>query len=155
MPGTRRLSAVAPVALAAAALTAGLTGCSDDSGSGGSGGGAAAPQDASVEEFCETFNGLFDQVLSEDVAGDQAAMVRALQEWAREIEEVGTPSDIPDDARRGFELFVEQAQEIDEDATLADLERLGEDLSEADQAAGDAFSDWAQDSCPLDVPPLS
>ena len=138
---------LAGAGLVAAALTA----CSDDSG----GGGSAAPEDASVDEFCETFNGLFEQVLSEDVAGDQAAMVRALKEWAKDIEEVGTPSDIPDDARHGFELFVEQAQQIDEDASLADLEKLGEDLSAADQADGDAFSDWAQDSCPLDVPPLS
>lgn len=143
---THAVRRLAAAGLVAAALTA----CSDDSG----GGGSAAPDDASVEEFCETFNGLFERVLSEDVAGDQAAMVRALREWARDIEEVGTPSDIPDDARHGFELFVEQAQEIDEDASLADLEKLGEDLSEADQADGDAFSDWAQDSCPLDVPAL-
>jgi hypothetical protein len=143
----------AGTAMAGLVLAAGLlAGCSGDDGDDGDG--SSAPTNARLEEFCETFDGLFDQVLSEDVAGDQAAMVRALRDWARDLEEVGTPDDIPDDARRGFELFVEQALEIDEDASLAELERLGEDLSAADQADGDAFSDWAQDSCPLDVPSL-
>ncbi|WP_459974610.1 hypothetical protein, partial [Nocardioides pyridinolyticus] len=143
--GVRRLAALGCLGLVAA-----LGACSDGEG----GGGSAAPDDASLDEFCETFNGLFERVLSEDVAGDQAASVRALKDWAKDLEEVGTPSDIPDDARHGFDLFVEQAQQIEEDASLTDLEKLSEDLSEADQADGDAFSDWAQDSCPLDVPAL-
>lgn len=132
------------------ALVASLGACSDDGGSSGS----SAPDDASLDEFCETFNGLFDQVLSEDVAGDSAAMVRALKDWAKEIEDVGTPSDMPEDARHGFELFIEQAENIDEGATLADLEKIGEDLSEGDQADGEAFSTWTQDNCPLDLPSL-
>lgn len=135
-------------AVACLGLVTALGACSD------AGGGAAASDDPSLEEFCETFDGLFERVLSEDVAGDRAATVRALQDWAKDLEEVGTPGDIPEDVRHGFELFVEQAQAIEEDASLADLERLVEDPSAADHADGDAFSDWVQDSCPLDVPAL-
>jgi hypothetical protein len=137
-------------------LVASLAACSDDEGgSDGSGGsGSGSPSDASLDDFCTSFNGLFDRVLSEEVAGDQAATVRALKEWARDIEDVGTPADMPDDARHGFELFIEQARDIDEDATLAELEQFGEDVSEADRADGDAFSDWTQDNCPLALPEL-
>lgn len=129
----------------------GLAGCSgDDDG----GSGAAAPDDASQEEFCAAFNNLFDDVLAKATSSDSAAMVRALKDWAAEIGEIGTPAEMPDDARHGFEVFVDQAREIDEDATLADLERFGEDVSESDRADADAFSDWTQGSCPLDLPDL-
>jgi hypothetical protein len=68
------------------------------------------------------------------------------------MEEVGPPADMPDDARHGFELFVDQAQGIDENASLDDLEKLGEGLSDADRADGQAFNDWTTDNCPLALP---
>lgn len=127
----------------------GLVGCSGDD----SGGASGAPEDASMSDFCAAFNGLFDQVLSQASPGaDSAAMARALRSWAEDIEKVGTPPEMPDDARHGFELFVDQARKIDEHASLQDLEKLGEGLSEADRADGQAFNDWTRDNCPLDLP---
>ena len=60
----------------------------------------------------------------------------------------------PDDARHGFELFVDQAEKLDDDASLQDLENLGEDLGSDDQADGQAFSAWATKNCPLDLPSI-
>lgn len=147
---TRRARGLAAAGcLALVALVPSLAGCSgegDDSAS------SDPSSDASSEEFCAAFNGLFDEVMAEASAGDSAAMLRALKEWAADIEAVGAPEDMPEDARAGFELFVEQAKGLDEDATLADLERLGEDLSESDRADGEAFGEWARENCPLDLP---
>lgn len=123
------------------ALVTALTGCN------GSSDGAAT----STADFCDAFNDLFDQVLGAD-ATDSAATVRAFKGWAADMEKVGAPADMPDDARHGFELFVDQAQGIDDNASLADLERLGEGLSDADRAAGQAFNAWTTDNCPLDLP---
>jgi hypothetical protein len=133
---------------------AGLTGCGGDSDSGG-GGGSSAPDDASKADFCAAFNGFYDKVVSKATDDDSAGMVKALKEWAGDIEDVGTPSEMPDDARDGFALFVKAAQDIDDDATLDDLQNIGDDLSEADQRDGQAFSDWTTDNCPLDIPGAS
>lgn len=137
------------VALATAAVLLGaLTAC------GGDGGGSGAPDNASKEDFCQAFNGLFGKVMAQATSGDSSAMIRALKDWAADIEKVGTPSDMPDDARHGFELFVDQAKQIDDDATLEDLQNLGEDLSADDQADGEAFSTWTTQNCPMDLPSL-
>lgn len=128
--------------LAGLALVAALAGCS---------GGSDAPDDVSTTEFCAAFNDLFDEVLGADPS-DAAATVRAFKQWAADMEEVGAPADLPEDARHGFELFVEQAQGLDENASLEELERLGKGLSASDRAAGEAFNDWTSENCPLDQP---
>jgi hypothetical protein len=127
-----------------------LGACAGDDG-GGSGSDATA--DASVDDFCSSFNKLFTDVLSEDVAGGEAgAVIGAYREWAADLAKTGAPADMPDDARHGLELFLEQAEQIDEDATLDDLATLGDDLTGADRKDGEAFSTWVQDNCPLDLP---
>ena len=138
-------------AAASLALVASLTACGGDSGGGS---GSSAPDNASLDDFCQAFNGLFDTVMAQATSGDAdaSAMITALKKWAADMEDVGTPSDMPDDARHGFELFVDQAKKLDENATLQDLENLGEDLSSDDQADGEAFSEWTTKNCPLDLP---
>lgn len=131
----------AALTLAGLALALGaLTACSDDGGD--------PPSDASKDDFCETFNGLVDDVLASD-AEEPAAMVQAVKQWASDIEEVGTPEEMPDDARHGFELFVEHAADLDDDMGLEDLQSLGDDLGADDQADGAAFTEWTQQNCPL------
>jgi hypothetical protein len=151
---TSRTARTAPrrlaTAAAALAVVASLAACNGDSGGGS---GSAAPDDASRDDFCSAFNSLFDTVLSSATSGgDIGKAIAALKEWAADIEDVGTPADMPDDARHGFELFVEQAKGLDEDASMEELQNLGEDLSEADQADGEAFGDWTTKNCPLDLP---
>ena len=85
---------IAVMALMAAA------GCGDggDSGSGESGTGSSAssgsdaPTDASIEDFCSTFEA------TQMISGDDAAV---------QLAATGTPSDIPADARAGFEFLID------------------------------------------------
>lgn len=132
------------------ALMASLTACGDSDG----GSGAQAPDDASTDDFCEGFNSLFEKVLAQATSGDSSAVISALKDWAAEMADIGTPSEMPDGARHGFELFLDQAKELDEDATLEDLQNLGDDFSEEDQADGEEFSTWTQENCPLDIPDI-
>ena len=138
-------------AAASLALVASLTACGGGSGGGS---GSSAPDNASMDDFCAAFNNLFESVMTEATSGgaDSSGMIAAIKKWASDMEDVGTPADMPDDARHGFELFVDQAKKLDENATLADLENLGQDLSSDDQADGEAFSAWTTKNCPLDLP---
>lgn len=120
-----------------------LAGCSGDDGD--STGGGTASQD----EFCEAFNGLVDEVMGAGIS-DPGAMVRAVKEWASDMEDLGTPAEMPAEAQRGFDLFVDKAAGLDEDMGLEDLQNLGSELSEEDQADGLAFTDWTQENCPLE-----
>lgn len=130
------------LAVAAMALTLGtLAGC------GGDDGGSSAPDNASQDDFCESYATLFTEIMAQAMSDDPTVAVKAIKEWAANMEDVGTPEDMPDEARDGFEVFIDAARDLPDDATLEDLEGLGDDLSESDQEAGDAFGDWATETC--------
>jgi hypothetical protein len=74
-------------------LVAGIaTACGGDDGAG-------APEAASVEEFCKAWS---------DVAPHSKE-----EEFAEAVKPVGTPEDIPDDARKGFELLIDHTKDKD------------------------------------------
>lgn len=112
----------------------------------GGGGGGGAPSAASEEEFCDTFNSLFTDMSSMSQS-EQDEVVQKIKDWGEEMEEVGTPEDIPDDARDGFETSIELIGELDEDATTEDFEKLGDDLSKDEEDAVDAFDTYTTDTC--------
>ncbi len=126
---------------------------------GGSGGGSGAPTDASEKDFCDTQTSLFTDLVG-DTSNPQVPsnddMAKAVKGWADKLEKVGTPEDIPDKARAGFEATVEQAKDIDaDDFSIDKLEELsqgGLDASKDAQAEATAFSDYLTKTCgnPLD-----
>lgn len=132
------------VKLAALAVIAGgLVGCGGDDGDGSSGGSA----DATKDGFCEKFNGLYDNLLSAD-ANDPSKAIAGIKDWADEMDDYGTPSEMSDEAREGFEVVVSTIQDLDEDTSIEDFQNLDSELSEADNKASDAFGDWADKNCP-------
>ncbi len=132
--------------LVAALLVAGslTAGCGGD-------GGAAAPESASTEDFCQAYNGLFDAFSASEAPSDEES-VKALKDWAAEMKGTGTPKDVPKDARRGFEVILETVDKIDDDATQDELKDLTDDLSTSDQDDSAAFGEYATKTCPLEMP---
>jgi hypothetical protein len=126
----------------------------------GCGGGSGAPSDASTDGFCEAANSLLSDVAPEDVGTPELPseedVAQAVKDWGSRMQEVGTPEDIPADARKGFETVVERAREIDAgDFSMEDLEELGAggaDASEEVRKQADAFGDYLTETCgnPLD-----
>jgi hypothetical protein len=126
----------------------------------GCGGGSGAPSDASTDDFCEVANSLLSDVAPEDLGTpalpSEEDVAQAVKDWGSRMEEVGTPEDIPADARKGFETVVERAGEIDAgDFSIEDLEELGAggaDASEEVRKQADAFGDYLTETCgnPLD-----
>ncbi len=124
------------------------------------GGSNGAPTDASEKEFCDTQSSFFKDLLPEDMTNPEVPsnedMAEAVKDWGAELEEVGTPENISDDARAGFEAVVEQAREIDaSDFTIEKLEELeqgGEDASAEVKKQAQAFSDYLTETCgnPID-----
>ncbi len=133
----------AALTIAGTALVLGsLTGCgsSDDGGDA-----AGPPDDASLEDFCTTFSSLTSNLLG---GGGSDGSASSIKDWAADLEKVGTPSEMPADARDGFEILIEQASKIDGDASLQDLQQLEKDVSKKDAEKALAFSTWAVKECP-------
>ncbi len=96
------------------------------------------PDDASKQDFCAVIDDIRD---FEDF--DEAV------DLYRELEDVGTPADIGEDARDGFEITVDAVLAADD---RDDVEQAYDDLSQSDRDKADAFTDYANDTCREDVP---
>ena len=131
------------------------------------GGGSGAPDDASEKDFCQTQTSLLEDLMT-DMSDPQLPsdedMAKAVKDWGKKIEEVGTPEDISDDARKGFERVVEMANDIDPaDFSIEKLEELeqgGADASEKAQKQAQAFTDYLTEKCgspleDLDLPEMT
>ncbi len=112
-------------------------------------GGGGAPTDASEDDFCKELNSVFTEV---DLGGEgedttQQKMIAAIKTWAEDLEKLGTPENMPDEARDGFELMIKEVGDLDEDATTEDFINLEEDLSESETKASAAFEKYTTDTC--------
>ena len=126
----------------------------------GGGSGSGAPSDADEADFCDTQASLIEDLLPDDMANPEVPsneeMAEAVKGWGDKLEEVGTPDDIPEDARKGFEAVIQQAKDINaEDFTIEKLEELeqgGEDASAEVKEQASAFSDYLTEKCgnPMD-----
>jgi hypothetical protein len=128
--------------LAAPVLAVGLlAGCGDDGADA-----ADAPSNASVEEFCQPFVDMLQEVTEqgEDISDEDA--VALAKETADKLREAGTPEDMPEDARQGFELVVKKLADLPDDATKDEVEKA-QALTEEEQKYSDALSKYIAEKC--------
>ncbi len=118
-----------------------------------------APTDASAEDFCEAYNGnteALDAIDPEGSPESQAeALVDALKDYAEKLDEVGTPENISDEAREGFEITVEALGDLDAgDVQKAIEDQSGEfaKVSKDDEEKAASFDEYATKECSSDAP---
>ena len=121
---------------------AGLVACGGDDGDSDADEGdrTAMPIDfcAAAEKFENTF--------TETDTTNLAEGLQALKDSARELKDVGTPEDIPDDAREGLVLTLDKLIALPDDAVQADLMAVL-DLTEDERAKSMAFEDYLDETC--------
>jgi hypothetical protein len=127
---------------AAVLLALSLSACGDSA--------SDAPDDASVEDFCKAYNA----TSSSDEDASDSDKVDEAHEQAEKLIEVGTPEDISDDAREGFEILVDAVADIEEDdvdninnAESEDAFRDAIGASEDDFEKVVAFLTYAGETC--------
>jgi len=122
-------------------------GCGDDDG-GGSGAKAGGGKDdaASTEDFCGAFKAFADDL--QDVTGQEPNLGEILKKAAQRIEDVGTPDDIPDDAKEGLQLTLDAILALPDDASIEDMGGLEDEFSDADKEKTDAFTAYLEKTCP-------
>jgi len=147
--------------LAALLLVLGLVaGCggSDSSGSGDAADDACdsaggPPTDASVEDFCGTFLDLIQQASQQGSDISDADAVKLAKEAADSLSEVGTPEDMPAEARRAFETAIEKIRSIPDGATQKEMDAIAADLTDEQQADLQALSVYVNEKCIGQVAP--
>jgi hypothetical protein len=103
------------------------------------------PEDASKDEFCDVMveNNPFDGgTPSQDDFDD----------WVDELKDTGTPDNISDDARKGFEVMIDAMEDFDVDDAEAidDLDEFVDDKD--DQKAAEKFSLYFVKECIGELP---
>lgn len=137
------------LAASALVLAAGLTACG--------GPGSGAPTDASADKFCEAQLSLLKLDVDPD---DNKKIAEAMQKWGEELAEVGTPKDISEDARKGFEVQVDQLADISEgdiEKAKKSVEEEGSDAKGLEDSLGEfskeqqkqikAFTEYSAETC--------
>ena len=123
-------------------VAGGAVGCGD--GGGGLPGGKSAP---STDEFCGALKDFQDDFGEADPTKDLKGYIKSLKDAAEKLEDVGTPDNMPDDAKEGLDLTLEKIKDIDDDATMEDLSEIG-DVSDEDQKKIDALDKYIDKECP-------
>lgn len=111
---------------------------------------SSAPEDASVDDFCTAFS----QVDPTDEESSDAELVDGAKETATRLREVGTPADIGETERAGFEAYVDALTLIDtaqvkalRTATTQDQFFAAIRLDPTESADVLAFATWASTTC--------
>lgn len=108
-----------------------------------------APTDASTDEFCGSVTKIGEATVAGGDGGSPTEdQIKAVKEAFADLEEVGTPEDIPDEAREGFEVITESVADIDDDASAEELEKADEDFSGDDEKKAEAFYEYVGETCP-------
>ncbi|GAA4815821.1 hypothetical protein ACFQ0K_07450 [Nocardioides caeni] len=129
------------------AASEGSDGATDEGSDGATDGESAGPAAAGTEEFCGALQEVF-MTSSQTSASVTAAEWKALQEAYAALGELGTPADATAEQSEGLDILVSTITGID----YAEARKLftsgGEpDVSDADEAKLDAFSEYAEDAC--------
>lgn len=138
---------IAAVLLSLGGVAAGCGGNSDSASSASSTPTASsspsgAPTDASSGDLCTALQ-----------AGSTIKDGADVADFASGLEKAGTPSDIPADARKGFEVYVGVLDKVDPKATAQDLKNMKNvNLSKADQTNVQAFLTYASTACAPTAP---
>jgi hypothetical protein len=107
----------------------------------------AAPTDASREDFCAAISWFTTEGLDRFTGGEfppaEDDLADLARDWSARLVEVGTPENMSDDARAGFEKFVDRIDDIEG----GDIASMGWDGDNPDGDAETGFSNYVTNAC--------
>lgn len=138
-PTTRRLAAAGSLAL--------FLGLASACG-GGEGSTADAKDDAvSTKAFCKAFD---SEPETPADPTDKAAMEKSWEAWVETLS-AGTPEGIPDEAREGYEIYLDKMGSVDWSKPLEqvqeDFGKLEDSLSAEEKKKTEAFDAYEKKTC--------
>ena len=105
------------------------------------------PTDASPDTFCAQVHDFYSGVDGIGGPTSDREVAGLVKQLAGRLAEVGTPGDIPTDARDGFELTLDAIDDLPADASTADVEAIDADLSLDERRDTQAFDIYLALTC--------
>lgn len=117
--------------------------------------GGGPPSDASVKDYCDAVRGdanteAFGKAFQDK---DYDKIVDLFKEQAEKVEKVGTPKDISDEAREGFEIQLDAIKDIDGDdvkkafESKSDSDPFEDKISKDDKKKVEAYTKYESETC--------
>jgi hypothetical protein len=143
----KRISLLAVPLLALGLLLGLLAGCGSDDSSGAAADEGGMATNASVEEFCGAFLDLIQQAQEAGSEISDADAIKLAKDLAEKLEEIGTPEDMPADARRAFETAIQKINDLPDDATRDEMDEAAADLTDEEKKDQEALSTYLTKTC--------
>ena len=105
-----------------------------------------SPSNASVEDFCAAFADITVAAEEIDFEKPTEGQVADFKDVVADFADTGTPEDIPEEARAGFELLTERFGDLPDDASAADLEEL-DNVRDEEQDKLDDMESYLEKTC--------
>ena len=122
---------------------------SDEPTSAASSSSSAAAEGGSVEAFCNVLIGILQQ--PPEGTSDKDAL-QLLKGIAAQLEQVGAPADMPEDAARALQTAIDKINELPDDATRDEVSKAAEDLTADQKKDQQALGEYVQEKCMGGVP---
>ena len=113
---------------------------------------SAAPDGGTVEAFCQVLIGMIQQ--PPQGTSDKEAL-QLLKSIATQLEQVGTPEDMPEDAARALQTAIDKINALPDDATQQEVSKAAADLTAAQKKDQQALGAYVQEKCMGGVPSAS
>jgi predicted small secreted protein len=126
-----------------------VAGCGGDSSSQDKAAPSGPPTDASVSEFCGTFKSIGQDVAKLGKDAKDTEIVAALKKAGTQLDDTGTPTSISSSARQGFEITVKLIEDLDDNATQADIGKIDDGLSATQKKQETAFNEYVAKTCKM------
>ena len=106
-----------------------------------------SPSDASAEDFCGGLDDVAAAYAAVDFEEPTEDQVAGIKDAVADFADTGTPEDISDDARAGFELITEGIADLADDASAEDLQKASADFNGEEEKQADAFDAYVEKTC--------
>ena len=134
-----------------------LAGCGDDSSSAASdeptsaasSSSSTGTEGGSVGAFCSVLVGILQQPPKGTSNSDAIKLLKSI---ATQLERVGAPEDMPEDAARALQTAIDKINELPDDATRDEVSKAAEDMTADQKKDQRALGDYVQEKCMGGVP---
>ena len=113
---------------------------------------SAAPDGGTVEAFCQVLIGMIQQP-PQGTSNKEA--LQLLKSIATQLEQVGTPDDMPEDAARALQTAIDKINDLPDDATQDEVSKAAADLTAEQKQDQQALGEYVQQKCMGGLPSAS
>ncbi|WP_158647803.1 hypothetical protein [Nocardioides houyundeii] len=105
------------------------------------------PEPTTKERHCSAYQSFFSERASHGSDASDAEVVATLKGWGEDLEEIGAPEDMTEDAKAGHDIWVDLIGQVRDDANQSEVVALEAGLSGKQVAEVEEFFAYNDSEC--------